>query len=263
MRAAAIFFILCLFFAFPARAADIGTVTLVSSTCNSLTVKAHIWLLEWKPSPKPNDSTYKAYNFNNLLSPVWVASSNSDTLHVPNLQPQTSYRIMVYARSRPAEGLGFSQYRKVGEVTPTTPACPQPVAGDVRLRHEATGKCLYGSPTEGGIPGTFTCWHDPEMAVSLEKVNSSGTEVRIRIRARGKCVFGNPTNGGVVRNHTCWDDPNMVYVKDPVGNVADNRWRLRHKNTGNCMYTGANNGDPARNFTCWPDPAMVWIIDPF
>ena len=34
-----------------ARAADIGVVTLVGSTCNSLTVKAHI-NFRWEPSPQ-------------------------------------------------------------------------------------------------------------------------------------------------------------------------------------------------------------------
>lgn len=247
-----------------ARAADIGAITLQASTCNSLTIKAHIGS-GWQPSPNPNNKTYKLYRVADSTTIYQMAATDSDTIHLSNLQAWTPYYVYVEARTRRAGGWGIPLYRKVGELTAVTPQCtaaststPQP--GDVRLRHETTGKCLYGSPTEGGVAGTFTCWNDPEMAVSLEPVNQSGTEVRLRIRARGKCLFGNPTQGGVARNHTCWNDPNMVFVKD---HVSGNRWRLRHKNTGNCIYTGTNNGDPVRNFTCWEDPAMVWIIDPF
>jgi hypothetical protein len=246
-----------------ARAADIGVVTLVGSTCNSLTVKAHI-NFQWEQSPNPNNATYRAYNWNNVLNPVHVVSSDSNTLTVPNLQEKKSYRIMIEARSRKAGGWGIPIYRKVGDVTSTTPACSTPstytpVPGDVRLRHEATGKCLFGNPEDGGAVKTWgACWKDPGMAVSLETV--SGSKVRIRIQAIGKCLFGNPTSGQVVKNWGCWNDPNMVYVKEDLG---DNRLRLRHEITGQCMYGGTGNGDPVRNWPCGTDPNMVWVIDPF
>jgi hypothetical protein len=110
LLAACVLFLSTLLTPAAAGAADIGTVTLVGSTCNSLTVKAHI-SFQWEPSPPPHAATYRAYDWSDVLKPVHVVSSDADTLTVPNLQPKKSYRILVVARSRKAGGWGNPIYR--------------------------------------------------------------------------------------------------------------------------------------------------------
>ena len=36
--------------------------------------------------------------------------------------------------------------------------------GAVRLRNNSTGKCIYGTNTNGGTVHSWTCWGDPGMA---------------------------------------------------------------------------------------------------
>jgi hypothetical protein len=132
-----------------------------------------------------------------------------------------------------------------------------PVAGDVRLRHEATGQCLYAGNTNGASSASWTCWPDPAMAVKLEPL--TGSDVRIRLQSTGKCLYADSANGAAMRVWQCWNDPGMVYVKEDLGN---NRVRLHHKMTDKCMYA-TTNGGPVDGWSCWADPAMVWVVDPF
>lgn len=246
----------------PAEAKEIGLVSLVQARCDSITIDIQLDT-SWKPSPNPNNATYKVYRMKGSQENALMASSNDTTIEMKDLQESTSYNMYANARSRHKNGRGIPIYRKVGELKVVTLPCSvvnefTPVPGDVRLRHELTGKCLFGNPVEGGPVKTWGCWKDPQMAISLEKL--AGQELRIRVRAKGKCLFGNPVEGREVKNWTCWDDPNMVYVRE---NLDNNRVRLRHKLTGQCMYGDPNDGGPVKNWPCWNDPNMVWVIDPF
>lgn len=241
---------------------EIGLVNLVQSECHSVTIDIQL-NSSWEPSPNPNKVTYKVFRIKGTDSPLLVESSNNSTIELQNLNEFDSYHWFVEARSRHKNGWGIPIYRKVGELKVVTPHCSvvnefTPVPGDVRLRHEPTGKCLFGNAVDGGPVKTWACWQDPQMAISLEPLG--GSDVRIRVRAKGKCLFGNPANGGVVKNWVCWADPNMVYVREELGN---NRVRLRHKTTGQCMYGSPVDGGPVKNWPCWDDPNMVWVIDPF
>ncbi|HEX9963810.1 MAG TPA: hypothetical protein VGB04_02370 [Allosphingosinicella sp.] len=252
-------------FTSPAQAApqqEIGSLSLVQAQCDRFTIQIHIGP-DWKASPNPNNDTYKVYRMAGPTSLPLMASSDNSTIEITGLQAFMSYKIFANARSRRAGGGGIPLYRKVGELTVVTPNCstpsefaPQP--GDVRLRHEASGKCIFGNPVDGGPAKNWTCWNDPQMAVSLEPLG--GANVRIRMRAKGKCLFGSPVNGGEVKNWVCWNDPNMVFVRESLGG---NRVRLRHEATGKCMYGNSTNGEAVKNWTCWDDPNMVWVIDPF
>lgn len=258
---AAAFFLFASGVATGAQAAgDIGSLGVVQATCNSLTISVQI-SQGWEVSPNPNVSTYRVLLGAGTQVPVPSIQTNSTPITLGGLQPSTQYLVIVSARSRHRGGWGIPLYRRVGGKVVSTPSCTVATAqpGDVRLRHEATGKCLFGHPADGAPVKTWgACWQDPAMAISLEA--QGGAEVRIRIRATGRCLFGNPVNGAEVKSWTCWNDPNMVYVREDLGN---NRLRLRHKMTGQCMYGSPVNGGTVRNWPCWADPNMVWVIDPF
>jgi hypothetical protein len=128
----------------------------------------------------------------------------------------------------------------------------------VRLRHEITAKCLYGSNVGGQPAHTWGCWQDPAMAISLESLG--GSDVRIQIGKTMQCLYVATPNGGAVQSWGCGNDPNMVWVREDLGN---NRARFRHKLTGTCMYGGATDGSEVKHWPCWSDPAMVWVVDPF
>jgi hypothetical protein len=249
-------------FPVPARASSIGHVTAVQTTCHSVTMSISIDS-DWETSPNPNKVTYKVSQVVGASPPDDITSSNDSVIEIKGLQEWTPYYFVVEARSRHKNGWGIPLYRLVGELKFVTPHCnaispvdPQP--GDVRLRHELTGKCIFGNPVDGGPAKTFTCWKDPEMAISLESLG--GSEVRIRLRAKGKCLYGDSSNGGTVKNFTCWQDPSMVYIMEDLGN---NRYRLRHKLSGQCMYGSTGEAMPVHHWTCWNDPNMVWVKDPF
>lgn len=244
-----------------APAQNIGSVSLLQSSCNDLTIKIYI-SASWEPAPNPNRDTYEVFRIVGT-SMSKVASSDSDQIHLAGLSPFTPYHYVVQARSRIKDGWGLPIYRQVGELKTVTPTCTTTPAtsaqpGDVRLRHQLTSKCLFGEPVDGGPAKTWSCWQDPKMAVALEPLG--GAEYRIRLRASGKCLFGNPVNGGAVKNWTCWNDPNMVWVREDLGN---NRARFRHKPTGQCMYGSPTNGGIVKNWPCWDDANMVWVVDPF
>jgi hypothetical protein len=244
---------------------NIGTIAVQQLQCTSLTLHMEI-SNNWEPSPNPNTSVYKVYRITGFQGSQLLASSDNSTIQLNNLQPSTQYHFVVQARSRHAGGWGIPLYRDVNDVTTYTPACPPPptpAPGDVRLRHEATGKCIFGNPVDGGIVHTWTCWQDPGMAVALETQGLPAGQVRIRMRAQGKCLYGNPVNGKEVKNFTCWSDQNMLYIMEPVDSGNPNRIRLKHLNTGQCMYAGSVEGNAVKNFPCWNDPGMVWVKDPF
>lgn len=241
---------------------EIGNLGLIQAQCDRFTFYISL-NTNWEASPNPNTSTYRVFRMVGPQGVTLMAQSNNDTIELQGLQEWTPYHIYASARSRRTDGWGIPIYRKVGELTVVTPHCStpspwSPVPGDVRLRHEATGKCLFGNALDGGEVKTWQCWQDPQMAISLEPLG--GNEVRLRVRSYGKCLYGNPVNGGMVKNWNCWNDPNMVYVREELGN---NRVRLRHKATGQCMYGSPTDGGPVRNWPCWNDPNMIWVIDPF
>ena len=257
-----------LFYSFNSTAhAGIGSVLISDVTCNSMKIAISLGNA-YKEAPTDGSSTY----YVNLITGAttqetgWVVSDNS-VINLPNLLPFTPYHFVVTARTRrrthPNEpGI----YRIVDEKTqvtlqtcnPPTTNYNNPQPGDVRLRHEVTGMCIFGNSADGGPVGAWGCWGDPNMAVSLESLG--GADVRIRMRGNGKCLFGNPVGGKEVKNFQCWSDPNMVYERQDLGN---NRVRLRHKATGQCMYTGSIRGNFVKNWPCWNDPAMVWVIESF
>lgn len=244
----------------PARASDIGYVNVVEKSCNSLTI-AVTFKSGWKDSPRPNQATYMVSRNAGPQAYFVIHQSNDSVMQLKNLDADTSYNLVVEALSRRTSGIPVRVYRKVGEITEVTPKCggASPVLpGAVRLRHERTGKCIFGHPVEGGPAKTFTCWPDPEMAIFLDPIG--GQEVRIRLQLKRKCLYAEPRNGGTVRNFTCWEDPHMVFIREDLGN---NRARFRHKTTGQCMYGEDGEAPPVRNWGCWDDPNMVWVIDPF
>lgn len=128
---------------------------------------------------------------------------------------------------------------------------------EVMLRHQRSGKCIYGNPVENGVVHNWGCWNDPNMAFLVEKV--VGNEVRLRHKKTGKCLVGAPTNGGQVKNRTCSNDPGLVYVLDPAGNGV----RLRHKATGKCVYGSTQDGGAVHNWGCFNHPYMVYSLDPY
>lgn len=247
----------------PARAAsDIGHVTIVHATCTSLTIAIQL-NSGWEPSPNPHKATYK---LTGLLTGAALSdnvSSNESTIEMKDWLEGWQYDYLVEARSRHKNGNGIPLYRRVAELQGSLPLCDEPnpngpQPGDVRLRHELTGKCIFGNPVDGGPAKTFTCWQDPEMAIVLEPLG--GSEFRIRLRAKGKCLYADPNNGGTAKNFTCWPDPNMVFIMESLGN---NRYRLRHKATGQCLYGSTIEAGAVHNWGCWNDPAMVWVKDTF
>lgn len=243
----------------PARAGDIGTVTVVQESCTSLTIAVSFYS-GWKDSPRPNKVTYRVARVTGATELTPFHESNDSVMQLKDLQPFTPYNLVVEALARPTNRPGLTHYRKVDQITKVTPKCgASPVQpGAVRLRHERTGKCIFGHPVEGGPAKTFTCWPDPEMAIFLDPV--VGKEVRIRLQLKGKCLYAEPRNGGTVRNFTCWEDPHMIFIREDLGN---NRARFRHKTSGQCMYGETGEAPPVRNWGCWDDPNMVWVIDPF
>src|ERR1041385_6918838 len=232
---------------------DIGSITVKNTQCGKITIAVAIDP-DWQLMPASNKTTYKVYS----------SYTNSDIQHsndpiiTIDWPENTTFKIYVEARSR-QNGINFvTMYRKVDEVTGWVEGCPQygSAPGEVHLRHEQTGKCMFGDPNDGGAVKTFTCWNDPNMIYVLEPI--SGDEVRLRHTRTGKCVYGNAVNGGIARNWVCWDDPNMVFVKEPLS--GNNRFRLRHKATGRCIYGGNSEGAPVKSWgPCWDDPAMVWV----
>lgn len=244
----------------PARAADIGYVNVVRKTCDSITI-AVTFKSDWKDSPRPNQATYLVSRNRGPQDYFVIHQSNDSVMQIKKLNADESYNLVVEAMSRQKTGIPIRRYRKVGEITEVTPKCggASPVLpAAVRLRHERTGKCIFGNPVEGGPAKTFTCWADPLMAIFLDSLG--GQEFRLRLQIEGKCLYAEPRNGGTVRNFTCWEDPNMVFIREDLGN---NRARFRHKASGQCMYGESGEALPVRNWGCWDDPNMVWVIDPF
>src|ERR1700749_3290503 len=251
---------------FVASANNIGTVTVSNLGCHSATLTVGLGS-GWQLAPPPHAANYSVWADTNWEQ--LVASSNANPFNVTGLHENTHYDLYVTARSRHnnggLSGWGILLGRQVDDVDFTTPYCnpgspvapPSPPLGAVRLRHEATGQCIYGNTVEGGEVHSWSCWRDPAMAVILEPVG--GNDIRIRMWLAAKCLFGNPVDGQAVKDFTCWSDPNEVFTREDLGN---NRARFRHKNTGKCMYAAAN-GVAVKNFTCWSDPNMVWVVDPF
>lgn len=238
---------------------DIGSVTIMNNQCGKITVGLEI-NSSWQLMPANNKPTYVVYKYDRAEQ-TDIKHSNDPVITI-DWPEGTKFDIFVNARSRQTTTLGITMYRKVGEVEGYSEPCSSyvPTAGEVRLRHEQTGKCMFGDPNDGGTVKTFTCWKDPNMSYFLEPI--SGNEVRLRHKSTGKCVYGNSVNGGIAKNWICWDDPNMVFVKEPL--PGNDRFRLRHKSTGRCIYGGSFDGAAVKNWgPCWDDPAMVWVAEPF
>ncbi|MET0648520.1 MAG: hypothetical protein ABW208_18060 [Pyrinomonadaceae bacterium] len=184
------------------------------------------------------------------------------------------FKFIVEARSRQTGAVGVTMERLVGEVQgiannycPPPPPPYVPEAGEVRLRHEQTGTCMFGDPSGGGIVQALKCWQDPFLSYVLDP--AGGNEFRLRHKLTGNCVYADTVNGGIAKNWVCWDDPNMRFVKEQL--PGSNRFRLRHVATGQCLFTqfkpgkfGLRPPTPVRGWAaCWDDPAMVWVADPF
>jgi hypothetical protein len=236
-------------------AGDIGLVTIISNQCGKVTVAVSL-NSNWKPMPTANKPTYKVTKIlgNDFLD---VATSDLPIITI-DVGVGAAFKFHVTARSRQTGLIGITMQRKVGEFQGTAGFCSGLAIGEVRLRHEKTGKCMFGDFNDGGVVKTWTCWDDPNMAYILDTV--SGNEVRLRHRISSKCVYGNNVNGGFAKNWICWNDPNMIFIKDPL--PGTNRFRLRHKATNRCLYGGTADGDPVKSWgPCWDDPNMVWVLD--
>lgn len=241
-------------------AKEIGSVSIVKNQCGKVTISIAL-NSSWQVMPANNKVTYKVFTISNRQELSDITSSNNPVITIDWLEGKY-FNFIVEARSRQTGTFGITMYRKVGEVEGISETCSSyvPAAGEVRLRHEQTGRCLFGDPNDGGAVKTWMCWKDPNMGYFLDSI--SGNEVRIRHRSTGKCVYGNAVNGGIAKNWGCWDDPNMVFVKEPLS--GNNRFRLRHKATGRCIYGGNSDGAPVKSWgPCWDDPAMVWVVEPF
>jgi hypothetical protein len=246
----------------PTYAANkIGSVTIVQNQCGKITISIGL-SGGWKVMPTNNKPTYTVETIYNRKDRRTIKTSDDPVIVVEWPEGQSFYFI-VSARSRQTTTVGITMYRLVNEVEGISEPCSSyvPAPGEVRLRHEKTGKCMFGDPNDGGHAKTFTCWKDPNMGYVLESI--SGNEVRIRHRSTGKCLFDKTVNGGIAKNWACWNDPNMVWIKDPL--PGNNRFRLRHKATNRCIYGGNSGGAPVvRSWgPCWDDPAMVWVVEPF
>lgn len=241
-------------------AKEIGVVTLVANQCGKVTISIGL-NSGWKVMPANNKVTYKISTIVDRTELGEVTTSNDPVITID--WPEGKYfNFIVEARSRQTSTIGVTMYRKVDEVEGISGTCSSyiPGQGEVRLRHEQTGRCMFGDPNDGGAVKTWTCWKDPNMGYFLEAI--SVNEVRLRHRSTGKCVYGNAVNGGITKNWVCWDDPNMVFVKEAL--PGNNRFRLRHKATGRCVYGGNSDGAPVKSWgPCWDDPAMVWVVEPF
>ncbi|MCG8455160.1 MAG: RICIN domain-containing protein [Holophagales bacterium] len=127
----------------------------------------------------------------------------------------------------------------------------------VRLRHKATGKCIYEHGGNGGQARNWGCWDDPYMAYVIDDLGNG--DVRLRHSLSGKCLYGYSIgNGGTAHHWDCWNDPGFTFVLDPVGN---GEVRLRHKSTGKCLYGTALDGGTVHNWVCWNDPGMVYVLE--
>jgi Ricin-type beta-trefoil lectin domain-like len=244
----------------PASANNIGSVSVVQNQCGKVTVSISL-NSGWQVMPKNNKPTYIVSTIVNRREIGTVKTSNNPLIPIEWPQGE-GFSFIVEARSRQTGNFGITMYRKVNEVEGISATCSSyvPAPGEVRLRHEQTGKCMFGDLNDGGPAATFTCWKDPNMGYLLDSI--SGNEVRIRHRSTGKCLYGDTANGGVAKNWTCWNDPNMVWIKDAL--PGTNRFRLRHKATGRCIYGGSSDAAAVRAWgPCWDDPAMVWVVEPF
>ncbi len=176
----------------------------------------------------------------------------------------STYRFQVWCNCKGSGPFAIAHPIRIFEVeythwapAPANLFSPQP--GDVRLRHEMTGRCLYGDAVDGHNVKTWgPCWKDPQMAVWLEPLG--GSDVRIRLRVNGKCLIVGSLFSGAVTNWSCSSDPSMTFVREDLGN---NRVRLRSKASGRCIYGNSANGGDVRSFPCTNDPPFIWIIDPF
>jgi hypothetical protein len=221
---AAITLLYLMIFSLPSYAAsDIGSVSIVQNQCGKITLNVTL-NSSWKVMPANSKPTYIVSRIVDRTEQTDVKTSNDPA--IPVEWPEGTYfKFHVTARSRQTSYLGITMYRKVGEIEGISANCSSyvPLPGEVRLRHEKTGKCLFGNPNDGGPAATWTCWKDPNMGYFLDTV--SGNEVRLRHRSTGKCLYGDSVNGGVAKNWGCWNDPNMIFIKDALPGA--NRFRLR------------------------------------
>jgi hypothetical protein len=139
---------------------------------------------------------------------------------------------------------------------PYPPAQGVPTPGSrVRLRHQATGKCVYSLGQNGANAYDWDCWNDPAMVYVID--DAGGGLVRLRHEQTGQCLYGINQNGAFLYNWGCWSDPNMAFVLEPAGSG----YRLRHVSTGQCPYGNPTNGGAVYGWVCWNDPNMVFNLD--
>ncbi|MEZ4451237.1 MAG: RICIN domain-containing protein [Nannocystaceae bacterium] len=131
-----------------------------------------------------------------------------------------------------------------------------PTAGkQVRLRHDTSDNCLYGSSVDGAPIHNAECTDDPSMTFVLEK--AGGGAYRLRNASTGKCLYALNQSGQTLRSWGCWSDPNMAFTLTPSGGG----YRLHHVNTNQCVYGNPSDGGEAHHWVCWNDPEMVYWVD--
>jgi len=139
---------------------------------------------------------------------------------------------------------------------PYPPVQGTPVVNSrVRLRHRATGKCIYSVNQNGASANNWSCWNDPGMVYVID--NAGGSLVRLRNEQTGQCLYAVNTNGASLFNWGCWADPGMAFSLDS----ASGGYRLRNFNTGQCAYGNSTNGGAVHTWGCWNDSNMVFNID--
>lgn len=240
--------------------ASVGTVSTTIVDCHSAILSI---TLDggWQTASSSRVSTYEVQRKDNSGAGYMVEKQTSTApIELDNLDPMTLYKLIVKVRVRRSNGFTIPSYHYTDDFDVTTPACglpyvPQP--GDVRLRHERTGKCIYDRPVDGGTAANFTCWRDGWMAMVIDHL--SGNDVRLRFRTSNECLYRYSADR-TVHYWTCWNDPNQVWVLDPLSN---NRFHLRHKQSGECAYGSSDDGGALHTWGCWNDPNMVYVLDPF
>lgn len=130
---------------------------------------------------------------------------------------------------------------------------------EVRLRHAASGKCIYGNAVEDGAIHNWVCWNDPGMTYSVYTHTLSDTKFLIH-KNTGKYIESYGSNGATVTNRSGGNPYQpMRFVFDDAGGGAV---RIRNASTGQCLYGTNANGGTVHNWGCWSDPGMAFYIDP-
>lgn len=126
-----------------------------------------------------------------------------------------------------------------------------------RLRHEATGKCLYstGAGASGDVRN-WGCWDDPNMGYMVDDMGAG--KVMLRHLRSGGCIDVSTINGMVAANSVCdAGNPGQLFTLVDLGG---GEVRVE-SDLGYCLYGNPLEGGMVSGWACWNDPNMVFTLE--